>query len=112
MLRPAVCAVSNATNPHPEALRELHLGHCRTQEKRHVGQRLRIHQEHAATFLLSPPDTDFQRGYLAALLNVAEEALDCISESTPFAEAQICSATGKMHWLQRRNHAARREWKT
>jgi hypothetical protein len=26
-------------------------------------------------FLLDPPDTDFLQGYLAALLNVAEEAL-------------------------------------
>ena len=26
-------------------------------------------------FLRDPPDTEFQRGYLAALLNVADEAL-------------------------------------
>jgi hypothetical protein len=47
-------------------------------------------------FLLSPPDTDFQRGYLAALLNVAEEALGLRLAKYPFAEAQmLCSATGR-----------------
>ena len=53
-------------------------------------------------FLRYPPDTEFQRDYLAALLNVAEEALGLHLLKYPFAEAQmLCSATGKMHWLQR-----------
>ena len=61
-------------------------------------------------FLLSPPDTDFQRGYLAALLNVAEEALGLHLAKYPFAEAQmLCSAKGKMHWLQREITQRRRD---
>jgi hypothetical protein len=53
-------------------------------------------------YLLYPPDTDFQRGYLAALLNVAEEALGLHLGRSPFKEAQeLVSATGKMHWLRR-----------
>ena len=53
-------------------------------------------------FLLDPPDTDFLQGYLAALLNVAEEALGLHLAKSPFKEAQeLCSPTGKMNWLQR-----------
>ena len=55
-------------------------------------------------------DTDFQRGYLAALLNVAEEALGLHLAKYPFAEAQmLCSAKGKMHWLQREITHRRRD---
>ena len=44
-------------------------------------------------FLLDPPDTEFQRGYLAALLNVAEEALGLHLAKSPFKEAQkLCFA--------------------
>jgi hypothetical protein len=53
-------------------------------------------------FLLTPPHTDFQRGYLAALLNVAEEALGLHLGKYPFKEAYLClGATGTMHWLKR-----------
>ena len=42
--------------------------------------------------LLDPPDTDFQRGYLAALLNVAEETLGLHLGKYPFKEAQgLCT---------------------
>jgi hypothetical protein len=40
------------------------------------------------TFLADAPDTDFQRGFLAALLVLAEEALELRLDSPPFAEAQ------------------------
>ena len=53
-------------------------------------------------FLLDPPDTDFLRGYLAALLNVADEALGLHLAKSPFKEAkELCSPIGKMHWLER-----------
>ena len=53
-------------------------------------------------FLLEPPDTEFQRGYLAALLGVAEEALGLHLGKSPFMEAQkLCSPAGTMNWLQR-----------
>ena len=39
-------------------------------------------------FLLAPPDTDFQCGFLAALLVVAKEALGLRMDSPPFAEAE------------------------
>jgi hypothetical protein len=53
-------------------------------------------------FLLEPPDSDFQRGYLAALLGVAEEALGLHLGKSPFMEAQkLCSSAGTMNWLQR-----------
>ena len=52
-------------------------------------------------FLTDPPDTDFQRGYLAALLGVAEEALGLHLGKSPFMEAQkLCSPAGTMNWLQ------------
>ena len=38
-------------------------------------------------FLLDPQDSDFQRGYLAALLGVAEEALGLHLGKSPFMEA-------------------------
>ena len=61
-------------------------------------------------FLRDPPDTEFQRGYLAALLNVADEALGLHLAKYPFAEAQmLCSATGKMNWLQRELTRRRRD---
>ena len=41
-------------------------------------------------FLLSPPDTDFQRGYLAALLNVAEEALGLHLAKYPLLKRRCC----------------------
>ena len=53
-------------------------------------------------FLTDPPDTDFQRGYLAALLGVAEEALGLHLGKSPFMEAQkLCSTPGTINWLQR-----------
>jgi hypothetical protein len=52
-------------------------------------------------FLFYPPDTDFERGYLAALLNVAEEALGLHLGKSPFMEAQkLCSTARTMNWLQ------------
>jgi hypothetical protein len=52
-------------------------------------------------FLTDPLDTDFQRGYLAALLGVAEEALGLHLGKSPFMEAQkLCSPAGTMNWLQ------------
>jgi hypothetical protein len=63
-------------------------------------------------FLLDPPDTDFLCGYLAALLNVAEEALGLHLAKSPFKEAQeLCSPTGKMNWLQREITQRSRELK-
>ena len=64
------------------------------------------------TFLLDPPDTDFLRGYLAALLNVAEEALGLHLAKSPYKEAQkLCSPIGKMNWLQREITQRSRELK-
>jgi hypothetical protein len=40
-----------------------------------------------AAYLLDPPDTEFQRGYLAALLILAEEALGLRMDTHHFAEA-------------------------
>jgi hypothetical protein len=39
-----------------------------------------------AAALLNPPDTEFQRGYLASLLVLAEEALGLRMDLSPFAE--------------------------
>src|SRR5262245_37973021 len=39
-------------------------------------------------FLVDPPDTDFQYGFLAALLVVAKEALELRMDNPPFANAQ------------------------
>ena len=41
-------------------------------------------------FLTDPPDTDFQRGYLAALLGVAEEALGLHLGKSPFMKRRSC----------------------
>jgi hypothetical protein len=42
-------------------------------------------------FLGDPPDTEFQRGYLASLLVLAEEALGLRMDLPPFAEAhKLC----------------------
>ena len=63
-------------------------------------------------FLLYPPDTDFQRGYLAALLNVAGEALGLHVGKPPFKYAQeLVSTTGKMHWLRREINQRKRDVK-
>jgi hypothetical protein len=44
-----------------------------------------------AASLQAPPDTEFQRGYLAALLVLAEEALGLSMDLSPFAEAhKLC----------------------
>jgi hypothetical protein len=44
-----------------------------------------------AAYLLDPPDTEFQRGYLASLLVLAEEALGLRMDLPPFAEAhKLC----------------------
>jgi hypothetical protein len=40
------------------------------------------------TFLVDPPDTDSQWGFLSALLVVAKEALAMHMDNSPFAEAQ------------------------
>ena len=61
-------------------------------------------------FLRDPPDTEFQRGYLAALLNVADEALGLHLAKYPFKEAQLClGATGTMNWLEREIAHRRRD---
>jgi hypothetical protein len=54
-------------------------------------------------FLGDPPDTDFQRGYLASLLIVAEEALGLRMDVAPFSQAQkLClSTTGRMNRVRR-----------
>jgi hypothetical protein len=53
-------------------------------------------------FLSDPPDTDFQRGYLSALLQVAEDGLGLHLGKSPFSDAQkLVSPRGKMHWLRR-----------
>ena len=53
-------------------------------------------------FLLDPPDSDFQRGYLAALLGVAEEALGLHLGKSPFMEAaEAVFNPGTINWLQR-----------
>jgi hypothetical protein len=63
-------------------------------------------------FLSDPPDTEFQQGYLAALLNVAQEALGLHLAKSPFKEAQkLCSPIGKMNWLQRQITQRSRELK-
>jgi len=40
------------------------------------------------TFLADPPDSEFQAGFLSALLAIAKEALGQPMDITPFAEAQ------------------------
>ena len=40
------------------------------------------------TFLVDPPDSEFQRGFLSALLVVAKEALGLHLDVPPFAKAQ------------------------
>jgi len=40
------------------------------------------------TFLVDPPHTDSQWGFLSALLVVAKEALGMRMDNTPFAETQ------------------------
>jgi hypothetical protein len=56
-----------------------------------------------AAHLPDPPDTDFQRGFLAALLVFAEEALGLRMDMPPFAEAQkLClTATGRINGARR-----------
>jgi hypothetical protein len=39
-------------------------------------------------FLRDPPDNDYQRGFLGAMLIVASEALGLRQDASPFAEAQ------------------------
>jgi hypothetical protein len=39
-------------------------------------------------FLIDPPDTDFQCGFLAALLVLAKEAVGLRMDTPPFAAAQ------------------------
>jgi hypothetical protein len=46
-------------------------------------------------YLLDPPDTDFQRGYLASLLVLAEEALGLRMDTHPFSEAHNLCFTPK-----------------
>jgi hypothetical protein len=41
-----------------------------------------------ASFLSDPPDSEYQRGFLGAMLIVAKEALDLSPDIQPFAEAQ------------------------
>jgi hypothetical protein len=61
-------------------------------------------------FLSDPPDTEFQQGYLAALLTVADEALGLHLAKSPFKEAQLClGATGTMNWLEREIAHRRRD---
>jgi hypothetical protein len=43
------------------------------------------------SFLSDPPDTDFQRGFLSAMLVIAEEALGLPVDAPPFKEAQELS---------------------
>ena len=45
-------------------------------------------EESIQAFLVDPPDSDFLRGYLSALLVVAEEALGLRMEALPFVETQ------------------------
>ena len=45
--------------------------------------------------LLNPPDTDFQRGYLAALLVLGQEALGLRMDLHPFREAHNLCFTAK-----------------
>ena len=40
------------------------------------------------TFLNDPPDTDYQRGFLAAMLVLAEEALGLRTDLHPFEKAK------------------------
>jgi hypothetical protein len=45
--------------------------------------------------LLAPPDTDFQCGYLAALLVLADDVLGFDMNKPPFAEAEKLCLTEK-----------------
>jgi hypothetical protein len=57
-----------------------------------------------AAYLMDPPETEFQRGYLASLLVLAEEALGLRMDLPPFAEAHnLCFSA------QYRAHRARRD---
>ena len=60
-------------------------------------------KKEAEMSVLNPPDTDFQRGYLAAILVLAEEVLGLRMDMPPFAKAlKMCrSATGRMSRMQR-----------
>jgi hypothetical protein len=54
-------------------------------------------------FLLDPPDTDSQRGYLAALMVLANDVLGLDMNKKPFAEAEkVClTPTYRMRRLRR-----------
>lgn len=45
-------------------------------------------RKEAEMSLGSPPDTDFQRGYLAALLVLAQDVLGLDMNKSPFVEAE------------------------
>jgi hypothetical protein len=45
-------------------------------------------EESIQAYLVYPPDNDFLKGYLSALLVVAEEAVGLPMESPPFVEAR------------------------
>jgi len=53
--------------------------------------------------LLGPPDTDFQRGYLAGLMVLANDVLGLDMNKPPFAEAEkLCLGEKyRMHRLRR-----------
>ena len=54
-------------------------------------------------FLGDPPDTEFQCGFLGALLVLAEEAIGVQMDVPPFAEAQklLCECGGRKKRIQR-----------
>lgn len=60
-----------------------------------------------AASLSNPPDSDFQRGYLAALLVLADEALGLRMDVHPFAEAHRLCFTAKYRAFRARRDLAR-----
>jgi hypothetical protein len=45
-------------------------------------------QSSVQSFLVDPPDSEFQQGFLSALLVLAKEALELRMNIPPFADAQ------------------------
>ena len=64
-------------------------------------------------YLRDPPDTEFQRGYLAALLNVAEEALGLHLAKRPSRKRRCCvRQQARCTGYSVKSRSAGENWKT
>src|SRR5262245_38384704 len=75
------------------------------RKAKHMSEKVEEYVPRAvSTFLVDPPDTDSQWGFLSALLVVAKEALELRMDKSPFAEAQELERRA-MRLEQRRRRA-------